>query len=157
MFIRSPFHTTVSGGTPARPSSSTGTPSWLLATAVAVVCGSAMAVEKLPIEELDAFWSGLSRSVTTGDFEACVACYHPDGVLVSEAKERSEPITAALARWKQDFADTRGGTMKAEVVTRFTRRLGDATTAHETGISGTPPRRQARSRRLITCRLSRCA
>ncbi len=88
----------------------------------------------LPIEELDAFWTELSRSVKTGDFEACVACYHPDGVLVSEAKERSEPIAAALARWKQEFADTRNGTMKAEVVTRFTRRLGDATTAHETGI-----------------------
>jgi uncharacterized protein (TIGR02246 family) len=94
----------------------------------------AAAAESPPLAELDAFWNELSRSVKAGDFEACVACYHPDGVLVSETKKRSEPITSALARWKQEFADTQDGAMTAEVVTRFTRRLGDATTAHETGI-----------------------
>lgn len=86
------------------------------------------------IAELDAFWGEVARTVREGDFDAYAVCYHPDGVLVSEKKGRTEPIAAALARWKPEFSDTRTGNMKAEVETRFTRRLGDTTTAHEAGI-----------------------
>ena len=86
------------------------------------------------VAELDAFWDEVARTVREGDFDAYAACYHPDGVLVSEKKGRTEPIAAALARWKPEFADTRTGKMTAEVETRFTRRLGDTTTAHEVGI-----------------------
>jgi len=107
---------------------------WAAAVAVLIAGARLAAADGPPLAELDAFWTELSRSVKVGDFEACVSCYHPDGVLVSETKERSEPIASALARWKKEFADTRDGNMTAEAVTRFTRRLGDATTAHETGI-----------------------
>lgn len=50
------------------------------------------------------------------------------------AKKTSYPLTEALARWKQGFLDTKAGRMKARVEFRFSQRLGDETTAHETGI-----------------------
>lgn len=84
--------------------------------------------------ELDAYWAVVSRAVNTGDFDAYAATCHPEGVLVSGGKQTSQPLAAALARWKQEFLDTRDGKMKASVAFRFSRRIGDATTAHETGI-----------------------
>ena len=86
------------------------------------------------IAELDAMWAEVGRAVREGDFDAYAACCHPEGVLVSERKGLSQPLSAALARWKAEFAATREGRMTAEVETRFARRLGDATTAHETGM-----------------------
>lgn len=94
------------------------------------------------LTEIDRLWAEVARAVREGDFEAYAATCHPDGVLVSEKKGLSQPLAAALARWKQEFRDTRAGRMTASVEMRFTSRLGDATTAHETGIfrytSGTP-------------------
>lgn len=84
--------------------------------------------------ELDAYWAVVSKAVNTGDFDAYAATCHPEGVLVSGGKQMSQPLAAALARWKQEFVDTRDGKMKASVEFRFSRRIGDATTAHETGI-----------------------
>ena len=86
------------------------------------------------LAELDRYWAAVSQSVKTGDFAAYRAGCHPEGVLVSEKLKRSEPMTAALARWRQGFDDTKAGRTKADVAFRFTRRMGDATTAHETGI-----------------------
>lgn len=96
---------------------------------------AAVAVEeKERLRELDAYWKVVSRAVNEGDFEAYRATCHPEGVLVSGNKRMSQPLTAALARWKQEFVDTKEGKMRASVAFRFSRRLGDATTAHETGI-----------------------
>jgi ketosteroid isomerase-like protein len=89
---------------------------------------------KARLAELDAYWAVVSKAVNTGDFEAYAATCHPEGVLVSGGKQMSQPLAAALARWKQEFTDTRDGKMKASVEFRFSRRIGDATTAHETGI-----------------------
>lgn len=86
------------------------------------------------LAELDAYWAAVSRAVNSGDFEAYAASCHPEGVLVSGRKQTSQPLSHALARWKQGFLDTRDGKMKASVAFRFSRRIGDATTAHETGI-----------------------
>jgi uncharacterized protein (TIGR02246 family) len=86
------------------------------------------------LAELDALWAEVDRAVREGDFEAYAACCHPEGVLVSERKGLSQPLSAALARWKAEFKATREGRMTADVETRFTRRLGDATTAHESGM-----------------------
>jgi isoamyl acetate esterase len=115
------------------PSFGAPAPRLLLALAAAVACGIALA-DGPPVAELDAFWAELARSVKTGDFKACVASYHPDAVLVIESKDRTEPIEAALARWEREFADTRDGSMTADLVSKVTRRLGDDTTAHETGM-----------------------
>ncbi len=46
----------------------------------------------------------------------------------------SYPISQALAGWEQGFIDTREGKGEASVTFRFTQRLHDATTAHDTGI-----------------------
>jgi ketosteroid isomerase-like protein len=95
---------------------------------------SGIEVQQARLAELDAYWAAVSRAVNTGDFDAYAATCHPEGVLVSGGKQTSQPLAAALARWKQEFLDTRDGKMKASVAFRFSRRIGDATTAHETGI-----------------------
>ena len=86
------------------------------------------------VAELNAFWTEVSRSVSEGDFEAYQASCHPEGVLVSGSKKTSSPLSEALVRWKKEFIATKSGTMKASVKFRFSQRLGDETTAHETGI-----------------------
>ena len=84
--------------------------------------------------ELDAFWAEVSRTVAEGDFEGYAATYHDDAILVSGTSGTTYPISQALDGWKQGFLDTRAGAMEASVEFRFTRRLSDDTTAHETGI-----------------------
>ena len=84
--------------------------------------------------ELDAYWAEVSRTVEEGDFEGYAALYHQDAVLVSNFSEDSYPIASALEGWEQGFTDTRKGESTARVRFRFSRRLNDGTTAHETGI-----------------------
>lgn len=86
------------------------------------------------VAQLDTFWSEVSRSVGEGDFPAYKATCHPEGVLVSGIKKTSSPLSVALARWEKEFTATKSGEMKASVAFRFSQRLGDETTAHETGI-----------------------
>jgi ketosteroid isomerase-like protein len=86
------------------------------------------------LRELDAYWAEVSRAVGAGDFEGYKATCHEQGVLVTGIKKTSEPLAKALAQWKPGFDDTRAGKMKASVTFRFSTRLGDADTAHETGI-----------------------
>ena len=86
------------------------------------------------VAELDAFWAETARTVEEGDFEGYAALYHPDAVLVSGFRDTSNPISGALAGWKQLFVDTRSGGAEAGVSFRFSRRLHDETTAHETGL-----------------------
>ncbi len=86
------------------------------------------------VAELNAFWSEISRSVGEGDFDAYQASCHPEGVLVSGIKKTSSPLSEALVRWEKEFIATKSGALKASVEFRFSQRLGDETTAHETGI-----------------------
>jgi ketosteroid isomerase-like protein len=92
------------------------------------------AVTTQRLRELDEYWSRVSKAVREGDFEAYQATCHPLGTLVSGNKNMSQPLSTALARWKQEFIDTKSGAMKAQVEFRLSRRIGDATTAFETGI-----------------------
>ena len=86
------------------------------------------------LAELDRFWNAVSQSVKEGDFDGYKATCHPEGVLVSEKLKTSQPLTKALERWKPGFDDTKAGRAKASVEFRFSQRLGDGITAHETGI-----------------------
>ena len=86
------------------------------------------------IKELDAYWVEVSRSVREGDFQGYKATCHEEGVLVSGTNNSSYPLSDALARWKKDFTATKEGKIKASVEFRFSQRIGDTTTAHETGI-----------------------
>lgn len=83
---------------------------------------------------LNGYWTEVSRTVREGDFEGYKATCHGEGVLVSGIKKTSQPLANALERWQQDFVDTKAGKLKANVEFRFSQRLGDETTAHETGI-----------------------
>ena len=109
----------------------------IVITVLAFVAGaeSARAAEdEVRLGELDAFWAEVSRAVREGDFEGYKATCHEAGVLVSGSSQTSHPLSEALARWKQGFGDTKAGKIKANVEFRFSQRLGDGTTAHETGI-----------------------
>lgn len=99
-----------------------------------LLLGQDVEPEKARIKQLDAYWAEVSRAVTTGDFAAYEATCHPDGVLVSGSKKTTSPLADALKRWRKDFDATKRGDMKASVEFKFSQRLGDATTAHETGI-----------------------
>ena len=76
----------------------------------------------------------MSRSVREGDFQGYKATCHEEGVLVSGTNNSSYPLSDALARWKKDFTATKEEKIKASVEFRFSQRIGDTTTAHETGI-----------------------
>lgn len=92
--------------------------------------------DSLRLAELNHFWAEVSRTVSEGDFEGYTATYHDDAVVVFTTGENkaSISITKALENWKQDFIDTRAGKTENSVAFRFSQRLGDETTAHETGI-----------------------
>ncbi len=92
--------------------------------------------DSLRLAELDHFWTELSRTVREGDFEGYQASYHDDAVVLFTSGENkaSVPITKALASWKQGFNDTKTGKTQDSVAFRFSQRIGDETTAHETGI-----------------------
>ncbi|MDC6405870.1 MULTISPECIES: nuclear transport factor 2 family protein [Maribacter] len=94
--------------------------------------------DSLRIAELDTFWAEVSRTVREGDFEGYKATYHEDAVVVFTTRENksSISITKALSNWKQDFIDTKAGKTKNTVEFRFSQRVGDENTAHETGIFG---------------------
>lgn len=108
----------------------------LICSLVATLSGQPVisAENNMRLAELNEFWSEVSRSVRQGDFEGYKATCHEKGVLVSESSKSSYPLARALARWKQGFADTASGKIRASVEFRFSQRLGDNTTAHETGI-----------------------
>jgi len=84
--------------------------------------------------QLDALWATVSKAVATGDFDTYAETCHPDGVLISGRKQRTEPLSSALKRWKKEFDDNRAGRMTASASLRWTTRYGDATTAYEVGI-----------------------
>lgn len=88
------------------------------------------------IQELNAYWENLAKTVADGDFEGYGDGYHKDAVIVfaSGKNKTSVPIKKALAGWKQGFSDTKNGKNRSHVAFRFSQRIGDATTAHETGI-----------------------
>lgn len=86
------------------------------------------------VKQLDAYWAEVSRSVAAGDFAGYAATCDTEGVLVSGVKKTCTPLAEALKRWKKEFDATKSGEMKASVQFKFSQRLNDGTTAHETGI-----------------------
>lgn len=92
--------------------------------------------EAARLAELDQFWAEVARTVREGDFENYAATYHEDAVVIFGygKKPRTMPVSKALKGWKQGFIDTRDGKRQDQVEFRFSQRLGDATTAHESGM-----------------------
>jgi hypothetical protein len=92
--------------------------------------------DSIRIAELNQYFAELSRTVREGDFEGYKATYHQDAVCVftTGEKKRSTPIDVQLALWKPGIDDTKAGKTKNNVEFRFSQRIGDTTSAHETGI-----------------------
>ncbi len=104
----------------------------------AVVIKMEIPNDSVRLAELDIFWAEVSRTVHEGDFEGYKATYHEDAVVVFTTGENkaSVSIAKALENWKQDFIDTKAGKTQNSVEFRFSQRVGDENTAHETGIFG---------------------
>jgi ketosteroid isomerase-like protein len=81
---------------------------------------------------IDAFWRSAERTVATGDFAAYAALYHPDAVVVDVGRTRL--VREALAEWKAGFEATAKGLQSVRLDFRFSQRIDDAESAHETGI-----------------------
>jgi hypothetical protein len=88
------------------------------------------------IDELNNYWTELARTVKEGDFEGYKAAYKEIAVVVfaSGANKFSQPVSQALSGWKQGFLDTKEGIVSCDVKFRFSQRIGNESTAHETGI-----------------------
>ena len=101
-----------------------------------ITLGAQTTADSIRITELDAYWTELERTVREGDFEGYKKGYHEDAILVfnTDGRAGSYPIAQAFGRWKQGFDGTRAGKQQDAVEFRLTQRIGDANTAHETGI-----------------------
>lgn len=84
--------------------------------------------------ELDAYWDEVVRVVEAGDTDGYGSTFHEDGVLVTQGQQTSYPLTKALAGWKKGLDNTKEGKNKVSLDFQFSKRWGDETTAHETGI-----------------------
>jgi len=84
--------------------------------------------------ELDAYWTEAERAAREGDADAAAALYHDDAVLVSMRRGQTVSIAAVFPEWRQEYDNTRSGRTSSVVSFRFSQRLNDGTTAHETGI-----------------------
>ncbi len=92
--------------------------------------------DSLRLAQLDLFWAELARTVIEGDHEGYQALYHEDAIVVFAAgkKKGSVSIADAMKGWMQGFVDTKAGKKKDHVEFRMSQRIGNETTAHETGI-----------------------
>ena len=86
------------------------------------------------INELDAAWKKLENTVSTGDFRSFKSVYHQDAVLVNGITKNSYPIKNAFEGWEKGFIDTKSEEIIANLDVKFSERLFDEITAHETGI-----------------------
>jgi len=101
---------------------------------ILVLTQSAVGDHQTTTDELNDFWAEVSRTVQEGDFYGMAATYHDDAILVNGPSGTSYPISSALSGWKPDIDRTKAGEIAANVEFRFSQRLNDETTAHETGI-----------------------
>lgn len=88
------------------------------------------------IAELDRYWARLNKTVMKGDFEGYKNCFHKEAVIVFASGEykTSVSIASALEFWREGFKNTKEGKIKVNVDFRFSQRIGNENTAHETGI-----------------------
>jgi hypothetical protein len=86
--------------------------------------------------EINLFWDEAARTVTIGDFSAYSDLYHPDAVVVDTvtAPNETKPIAEALSQWKASFDETASNARRTSLAFRFSIRLHNSETAHESGI-----------------------
>ena len=86
------------------------------------------------INELNAAWNKLEQTVSNGDFRSFKSVYHRDAVLVNGISKSSYPIKKAFEGWLQGFTDTKSGEITAHLDVKFSERIFDEFSAHETGV-----------------------
>ena len=86
------------------------------------------------ISELDRSWEAMKNSINNGDFRKFKTMYHRDAIMVNGIKDSTYSIRNAFDSWEQGFIDTKAGIIDADLELKFSRRLYDNDTAHETGI-----------------------
>ena len=86
------------------------------------------------INELNAAWNKLEQTVSNGDFRSFKSVYHRDAVLVNGISKSSYPIKKAFEGWQQGFTDTKSGEITAHLDVKFSERIFDQFSAHETGV-----------------------
>ena len=86
------------------------------------------------INELNAAWNKLEQTVSNGDFRSFKSVYHRDAVLVNGISKSSYPIKKAFEGWQQGFTDTKSGEITAHLDVKFSERIFDEFSAHETGV-----------------------
>jgi len=86
------------------------------------------------IEEIDSSWAKMKRFINNGDFRKFKTMYHRDAIMVNGIKNSTYPIKNAFVIWEQGFIDTKTGSIDADLELKFSRRIFDNDTAHETGI-----------------------
>ena len=84
--------------------------------------------------EIDTAWEKLKKTISKGDFNSFKSVYHQDAIFVNGILKKSYPIKNAFDGWKQGFDDTKSGIISAHLDVRFSQRLYDNFSAHETGI-----------------------
>lgn len=104
-----------------------------IALLIGVFSHSAWADDHI-VKELNAVWAEMSRTVKTGDLPGYRATFHPDAVLVKGKEKTTYSIDTAFNRWQKAFQETRQGKRTASVDFRFSSRLHNSNTAHETGM-----------------------
>ena len=84
--------------------------------------------------EIETAWEKLKKTISKGDFNSFKSVYHQDAIFVNGILKKSYPIKNAFDGWKQGFDDTKSGIISAHLDVRFSQRLYDNFSAHETGI-----------------------
>lgn len=85
------------------------------------------------IEELDLYWAALAKAAKEGDFEGMKSLYHPDAVVVKP--DTTFAVSEAFKiRWKKEIMEVKNGKRANTLEFRFSKRIGDETTAFEKGI-----------------------
>ena len=102
--------------------------------ALTLTLSNITAQETIVALELDSAWQKLKKTISKGDFRSFKSVYHRDAIFVNGISKKSYPIKNAFEGWKQGFDDTKSGIISAHLDVRFSQRLYDNFSAHETGI-----------------------
>ena len=88
------------------------------------------------IQELNAYWDELSRSVTKGDMDGLMSLYHPDAIAREwEGDSYTVRLASSLPDGEVEFhKGTKEGLRAITLDWRFSTRIHDGRVAHEVGI-----------------------
>lgn len=85
------------------------------------------------IKELNDYWATFARTAKAGDFDGMKAQYHEDAVVVKQ--DTTFAVSEAFrVRWKDEIMEVKDGKRENSLAFRFSKRIGNDSTAFEKGI-----------------------